>query len=197
MSRALLLPVCVGCIGVAVLTLTGCGDRSERAYYRSRYVPEHIDETYSPAKRAMWTGDSEVYELPASPPALAGDFTPRAECELPGPQFKSQTMVGLNSTVDGKSTLDGTAIGGMDKRPVPLGALDPLPGQRTGGQAGVYPVGVYTTNIPYQPAGDWDTRPRATRGEDIDVHQPVIVGGQRKIEKDDYCIDPSTPPALK
>lgn len=190
MSRLLLLVS-----AVAALALSGCGDRSERAYYRSRYVPENIEDTYSTVKRAQWRGDSEVYELPATPPALDGVHYERVNCDLPGPKFKAQTVAGIGGEVVGTSRPEGTLVGAMDTRPVPVGALDPLPGYAVGGQSHIPPKGVYDTTYPVQDPSGFDRRPRVIAGEGIDSRQGDTAGAMRPMEKTDYCLPSETPSA--
>lgn len=177
------------------LALTGCGDRSERAYYRSRYIPENVEDTYSPVKRGMWRGDPEVYELPSQPPALDGVHYERVNCDLPGPRFKAQTMAALGDEAPASSAPEVTIAGAMDSRPVPLGALDPLPGYRAGGQRGPEPMGVYKTTLPVQDAGGFDSRPRIYPGEGVYTRQGDIAGTQRPMEKTDYCMPDEVPKA--
>lgn len=192
MMRTLPLLILAGC---AVAVLAGCGsDRGERAYYRSRYVPERVDESYTGIQRAQWRGDAEVFELPSQPPALNGEHYTRINCEKPGPQFKSQPIVAYSDEVRGNTRLDVAHIGGMDTRPVPVGALDPLPGYRTHGMHDGAPRGVYDTTQPVQTLGDWDRRPRVIPGEGVDSRADVPMGAQRDMAKDDYCLSDALPP---
>lgn len=184
MRRALLL-----CSGLAILA--GCGDTSERAYYRSRYVPTSSETAYSAAERSKWKGDLTVYELPAAPPDLDGEALARGECERPGPKMKPQPVVGLHGEVAGTQYVALQEAGGMDKRPVPVGALGPLPGYVAGIQRGPDVGGIEPPNF-YTKAGDWDSRP-PTSG--INVRTPPVVGVMRDQDKTDYCLPTETPKA--
>jgi len=196
MSRPLLniFPWTV-CAAGAALILAGCGaDRGERAYYRSRYVPENVDGTYTGIQRAQWKGDKEVFELPAAPPALDGEHYARVNCDKPGPQFKGQSMVGLGDEVRGNSRIELADLGGMDTRPVPVGALDPLPGYAIGGMHDGAPRGVYNTTMPKQDIADMDRRPRVIAGSGTDVREPPVDAVIRDMDKDDYCLPEAVPP---
>jgi hypothetical protein len=82
----------LGLAGLAALTLAGCGNNT--IYYQTRYVPTSSDEAFSPASQLAWSGDREVYELPAEPPAVDED-RPRIDCKQPAEVFKGQQIVGL------------------------------------------------------------------------------------------------------
>lgn len=193
MTRTLPLLLIAVC---ALAVLAGCGsDRGERAYYRSRYVPERVDESYTGIQRAQWRGDPEVFELPSRPPALDGEHYARVNCDKPGPQFKPQPIVAYAGEVRGNTRLDIAIIGGQDTRPVPVGALEALPGYAVGGSMhDGAPRGVYDTTMPLQESGGWDRRPRAIAGEGTAVRADVPVGVQRAMAKDDYCLTDELPP---
>lgn len=75
----------------AVLSLTGCGD----LYYQTRYIPVSADAAYSVAERSTWSGDREVYELPANPPAIGAEHRERRPCLPPEQRFKPTAMLGI------------------------------------------------------------------------------------------------------
>lgn len=196
MSRPLLNCIAwSACVAGTALILSGCAeDRGERAYYRTRYVPENIDGTYTGIQRAQWKGDKEVFELPAAPPALDGEHYARVNCEKPGPRFKGQAMVGLGDEVRGDSRIELAAIGAMDTRPVPVGALDPLPGYAIGGMHDGAPHGIYDTTMPKQDIAVMDSRPRVIAGSGTDVREPPVDAYIRDMAKDDYCLPEEVTP---
>ena len=175
------------CAGLMVIA--GCGNPSERAYYQTRYVPTSSEVAYSSSERAKWKGDLSVYELPAAPPDLDNEALPRNECAKPGPQFKAQQVVGLHDDHDGTDIADIQDPGGWDKRPVPVGALRPLPGYEPGIQRGPDVGGIPQPNW-YTKTGDWDKRPVIT-GITEKPAQPA--GVMRAQEKTDYCLPVETP----
>jgi len=85
----------LGLTALAMLMMTGCGDST--VYYQTRYVPTSSDEAFSPASQLGWSGDREVYELPAEPPAVDED-RPRIDCKQPAEVFKGPTIVGLTDS---------------------------------------------------------------------------------------------------
>ncbi len=86
--RILILPVAALALGVLG---TGCAEREQ---VKSRYVTTAVEDVFSPIDRAGWTGDRQVYEIPAAPPAVA-DLHRARTCKTPGQQFKSPTMFNL------------------------------------------------------------------------------------------------------
>lgn len=184
MRRAILL-----CAGLMVIA--GCGDPSQRAYYSTRYVPTSSESSYSASERAKWQGDLSTYELPAAPPDLDGEALARSECERPGPQFKSQRVVGVHGEAPASGQANYQEPGGWDKRPVPLGALGPLPGYTAGIQRGPDVAGISQPNW-HTKAGTWDTRPVI---ETPDTRPPQAAGVMRDREKTDYCLPAETPTA--
>jgi hypothetical protein len=88
------------------LALAGCGDE----YYQTRYIPVSSESTYSAYEQAGWSGDREVYELPANPPAYGEMHRPRKDCLQPGQQFKPQTMAGITDEQHHDEIADVTPI---------------------------------------------------------------------------------------
>ncbi len=86
--RPFVLPISVLTLGVLC---TGCAEREQ---VKSRYVTTSVEDVFSPIDRVGWTGDRQVYELPAAPPAVA-DLHRARTCKKPGQQFKSPTMFNL------------------------------------------------------------------------------------------------------
>jgi hypothetical protein len=99
-----------------ILGLTGCGD----IYYQTRYIPLSAESVYTGTEQAFWTGDREVYELPANPPAIDDLHRERVDCKRPGQSFKPQRIVG---TYDPDQRYAGpgenTVVGGLDLGPTP------------------------------------------------------------------------------
>jgi hypothetical protein len=170
--------------------LTGCGDSSSRAYYRTRHIPSDVESTYRSVERQQWQGDPDVYELPATAPALEEEHYVRRNCETPGPKFKPQQIVGTHDEVRGSADPTVQVAGGWDPRPVPLGPVGPEKAYPVGGQAGAPPSGLrqYSQG---QPASGWDGRPVPKRGANAIEATPV--GGMRDMAKDDYCLPPAVP----
>jgi hypothetical protein len=184
MRRALLC--CIGLVCIA-----GCGDPAARAYYQTRYVPTSSETVFSATERAKWRGDLSVYELPAAPPDLDGEALARNECAKPGPKFKAAPVVGLHGETPASGQADLQVPSGMDKRPVPVGALGPLPGYAIAAQRGPDVAGLPQHNL-MTTVGDWDTR-QPTPG--INVRAPQPMGLMRPADKADYCLPPETPAA--
>ncbi len=138
-SLLLLLPL--------VLTLGGCGD----AYYQTRYIPASADAAYTVSERATWTGDRQVYELPAHPPAVDLD-RPRQDCLEPDQMFKPQPMLAIDETVHSREVADIQPMAGMadevarGPKPLPhyrLYAWNDDPGEGAKEHIGIRPVAAY------------------------------------------------------
>ena len=148
------LPV-AGSLLMLGLVLGGCADN---AYYQARSMPTSSEESFGFGERLFWRGDSEVYELPARPPARERNedeaHRSRADCLPPGQHFLPTTIASIDDPKT--SNIQGHAvgpIGGYDDRPrIPtdrtprqattlvgweetqeVGAREPLPQQRIGG----------------------------------------------------------------
>ena len=174
----------------AVFLLAGCGNSSERAYYQLRHIPTDLESTYQSVQRQQWQGDSTVYELPASPPALEDEHYARRNCLPPGPRFKAQQIVGTHDEVRGSSDPTSQIAGGWDQRPVPLGPVGREKGYPVGRMGEAPPAGLRQSST-WQPVGDWDRRPLAHRGSN--QIPATKVGAMRDMAKDDYCLPPETP----
>ncbi len=90
-----------------VATLSGCGD----IYYQTRYVAPSTDSLYSATERASWSGDLQVYELPAKPPAV-DDGRERKPCLQPDQMFKVPPMLGIQDHEHVVEYADLTRISG-------------------------------------------------------------------------------------
>mgnify|MGYP000035225798 CR=1 FL=1 len=184
MRRAILL-------GAGLMVIAGCGNPEERAYYQTRYVPTSADTAFSSAQRASWKGDRSVYELPAAVPDLDQEALPLTGCERPGPRFRPQPVVGLHGEALASGAATFQEAGGWDTRPIPLGALSPLPGYPAGVQRGPDVAGIVQPHAS-TPAGTWDSRP-PIHGTALRPVEPI--GAMREQEKTDYCMPPEAPTA--
>lgn len=185
MRRAYSLPALA-----VVILLAGCGDSGARAYYRSRYIPTDVEASYRSVERQQWSGDPDVYELPAAVPALDGEHYARRECAVPGPRFKPQPIVGTHDEVRGSSDPTLQDVGGWDPRPVPLGPIGPDTRYRISAQSDAPPSGLPQRAFG-QPASGWDRRPAPKRGPNQIDANPIV--GMRDPAKDDYCLPPAIP----
>ncbi len=184
------------CVAIlAAAALTGCASQNERLYYQTRYLPtEGGDAIYSAHERSRWIGDTEIYELPASPPGL-DEHIARNDCRTPGVRFKPQTIAGWRDGGDdqpGAGAID--EIGDYDSRPRVVSPLGPdyrLPIAAQGDED----HGPGLVDRPGYPIGDWDGRPRSTTGAGMDTLRGDKHGAYKPQEKWDYCLDPvvSTP----
>lgn len=134
------------CLLAIAPLLASCGD----AYYQTRYVPVSVEDTYSVAARATWTGDREVYEIPAAPPAIDTE-RPRRPCLPPEQRFKPDPMLGLQESTHVHEVADVQPLAAMgDVTPHGLPALKAppiyawMPAEGTGAHEPHYdhPVGV-------------------------------------------------------
>jgi hypothetical protein len=106
------------------LALGGC---SESLYYDTRYVPTDIESTYSVSARIGWSGDREVYELPAAAPDIENEQKARVRCTYPYQKFKPQTIAGMGlDEVHSSTDIGEVAYGGYDDRIHPTGPTVPL-----------------------------------------------------------------------
>lgn len=175
----------------AGLLAAGCGSNSQRAYYRARSLPQDVDASYGSIERARWKGDPTVYELPGPPPSLGEEHLERRYCRLPGPQFKPQTIVGMHEGTAGAGGAEQVTVGGQDtlgrhrgpdtRTPEPVGLLRNDPGPGVGFDA------------QWQQVAGPDRRPVPKAS--ADVHPGTPIGGQRDMEKTDYCLPDALPPA--
>lgn len=157
-------------LALASLGVVGCGD----LYYQTRYIPVSSESTYSTAEQATWSGDREVYELPAAPPAIDGLHRERIECAKPGQRFKPQAMVGVGGEERHHRAGEPRAVAGVED----LSPGNPLP------PAKGYPVAAWgdpdpkgaRERIGQVPVGGKDTGPFPYNGESPNPVRPV--GGQ-------------------
>jgi hypothetical protein len=106
------------------LALGGC---SESVYYDTRYVPTDVESSYSLSARMGWSGDREVYELPAAAPDIDNEQKPRVRCTYPYQKFKPQTIAGMGrDEVHSTADIGEVAYGGYDDRIHPTGPTVPL-----------------------------------------------------------------------
>lgn len=158
MRRMLLLLTLVP----ALALMSGCGESG--LYYQTRYIPTSIDSAFA-IESATWFGDSQVLELPASPPALDGEHRARADCARPYQKFKPIAVVGIGDeqirSLGGGSTQE---IAATDVRIHPVGYTSAMRNQPSSGYQNLpYAKGV--TNPALGPeVGDTDHRPRSVTG---------------------------------
>ncbi len=104
--------------------LGGC---SESLYYETRYIPTDIDSSYSVASQATWSGDREVYELPAAPPDLESEQAARVRCTYPYQKFKPTPIVAIHpDDVHSSTDIGQVQYGSTDTRVHPSGPTVPL-----------------------------------------------------------------------
>ena len=156
---------------VAFLALPLLSSCANSVYYQTRYVPTSSEGAFSLGDRLFWTEESEVYELPANPPALASndddEHRSRVDCKPPGQPFKAnQIGSGGLSEIRGKSSVSSYQLAvlsedpGLPRAPGP-GKPTPISGWHdemlTGARepAGLIPIAAY------------DDRPRSTPGSGI------------------------------
>jgi len=121
-SAPLRLPLLA--LGVLALALGGC---AESLYYDTRYVPTNIESSYSLTSQLAWSGDREVYELPAAAPDIDNEQKARVRCTYPYQKFKPQTIAGMgNDEVHSSTDIGEVAYGGYDVRIHPTGPTVPL-----------------------------------------------------------------------
>jgi hypothetical protein len=97
------------------LLLAGCGDM----YYQTRYIPVSAESVYSPSEQLTWTGDKQVYELPANPPALDELHRTRIDCKPPGQAFKPIAVVGIKDSERHREVGQPALVGGINSDPEP------------------------------------------------------------------------------
>lgn len=111
-------------LALPALLLAGC---SESLYYDTRYVPTDIESTYSVSAQIGWSGDKQVYELPAAAPDIDGEHAERRRCAYPYQKLKPQTIAGMGADqVHSSTDIGGVAYGGFDDRIHPTGPTVPL-----------------------------------------------------------------------
>lgn len=158
MRRLLILTALVPALSL----MTGCGESG--LYYQTRYIPTSIDSAFA-IEGATWGGDSQVIELPASPPDLEGEHRARADCVYPYQKFKPVAVVGVHAA-EVKSLGGGSAqeVAATDTRVHPIGPSVALKGSPYAAYQNLpYAKGV--TNPAMGPAvADTDHRPRSVTG---------------------------------
>jgi hypothetical protein len=120
-------PILLPALAVA---LCGCGNMA----YQTRYIPVSAESVYSPAEQMTWSGDKEVYELPANPPAIDEAHRARVDCRTPGQKFKPVAVAGIEDRQKNKELADPSLIARLND--------DPEPGSPFGPQKD-YPVAAY------------------------------------------------------
>lgn len=161
-------------LSALLLGLAGCGDM----YYQTRYIPVSSEDAFSMHERVTWSGDKEVYELPANPPAIDTLHRERVDCKTPGQKFKGQAMLGIYQPAMHGETGEIVAVGGLDKGPHPG---NPFPPQKD------YPVGVQGDAIDRGarepigliPVGGADRGPYPFRGSGTDTIGSDAMGAYR------------------
>lgn len=166
-------------VAAATLALSGCADS---VYYQTRYAPTSSEEAYSASERMFWHEDTEVYALPANPPALVtgttdgdDDHRARRDCKPPGQQFKPfQVATGNGEDSHHHSVIPTLQVATMGE--------DPAHGPRTGPASSL--VGWHDETVPgahdyrEQPrVAGYEDRPKSVRGEGIDRRTPDPVAG--------------------
>ncbi len=178
------------------LALGGC---SESLYYDTRYVPTDIESTYSVSSQLSWSGDREVYELPAAAPDIDGEQKARVRCTYPYQKLKPQTIAGMGlDQVHSSTDIGEVAYGGYDDRIHPTGPTVPLhqsPYFATDsrpGQPGIPPA------LGNPKVGMYDDRPRSNTS--IITIEPVPTSDWNRNYNPYCCGDapraPSAAPAL-
>jgi hypothetical protein len=173
--------------------LGGC---SESLYYETRYIPTDIESTYSVSARASWSGDREVYELPAAPPDLASEAAPRQRCAYPYQKFKPVPIVSVHpDDVHSSTDIGQVQYGSTDTRVHPSGPTVPLhepPNFATDsrpGEEGIPPA------LMNPKIGMTDVRPHSTTGKETSAVPPVPYTGWNE-NFNPYCcgnVAPTTP----
>lgn len=113
------------------LVLSGCGDA---LYYQTRASPEGGSD-FSLTAWLFNHEDSEVYELPARPPAVSTEqddaHLVRSECHPPGQKFKSPSMMSQDDGVPVASgTVERTTLYKIEDQPVAPAStmrVEPIP----------------------------------------------------------------------
>lgn len=158
MPRLLILLILVPVLAL----MSACGESG--LYYQTRYIPTSIDSAYA-IDSATWFGDSQVLELPASPPDIDGEHRARADCVRPYQKFKPVAVVGVHAE-EVRSLSGGSIqeIGAEDNRIHPVGSAVAMKGAPYAAYKNLpYAKGV--TNPAMGPAvGDSDHRPRSVTG---------------------------------
>jgi hypothetical protein len=159
----------------ALALLGGC---SESLYYETRYIPTDIESTYTVSARIGWSGDHEVYELPAAPPDIENDQAARVRCAYPYQKFKPYPIVAVHAEdVHSSTDIGQIAYGSTDTRIHPTGPTVPLhepPNYATDsrpGEPGIPPA------LMNPKIGMTDVRPRSTTGAGTDAIPPVPYTG--------------------
>lgn len=177
----------------ALALLGGC---SESLYYETRYIPTDIESTYTVSARASWSGDREVYELPAAPPDLDSEQGPRKRCAYPYQKFKPLPIVAVHpDEVHSSTDIGQVQYGSTDTRIHPTGPTKLLhepPSYATDsrpGEPGIPPA------LMNPKIGMTDTRPHSTTGVGTNEIPPVPYTGWNE-NFNPYCcgnIAPTTP----
>ncbi len=167
---------------LCLVALGGCGD----IYYQTRYIPQSAESVYSGTEQAFWTGDREVYELPANPPAIDELHRARVDCKRPGQSFKSQTMVGLT---DPDRRYDGTGdailVGALDGGPAPAHGPLTIPKTAVSAMGDDYGSGA-RPGIGAIPVAASDHDPVPFRGSGTNLAPKRVVAAYRD-DQTDWC----------
>ncbi len=171
----------------AVMTSFVLGGCANNAYFQTRYLPTSSEETYSSSQRLFWSEDTQVYDLPSKPPALASevgaddDHRARIDCAKPGPEWKADRVATGNGTaIQGRSQVDGLPLVGIHEE---RGGV-PLPPERlapTGAWHDERVLGARDTRA-HEPISGYDQRPLPVPGEGINRNNHGLVAGMRDDE---------------
>jgi hypothetical protein len=143
------------------LLLAGCGDS---LYYQTRASPEGGSD-FGFTSWLFQSEASEVYELPARPPAVSNEIEDmhleRQECRRPGQPFKDRPLAGVYDEANGSlSTNAIQPIAKLDDQPLTSGSTTPPVSQPIAGWRDPVQTGARepqeVTRI-----GGYDTRPRS------------------------------------
>jgi hypothetical protein len=172
----------------ALVLLGGCG--GDRLYYQTRYIPTSSEQVYSITEQATWSGDHEVYELPAPPPDLNGEHRPRVNCAAPGPKFKVTAQVGLSDEADHSYfTPDHIPAGAYDERIQLTGPTTAMHGPRTA----AYDNDPYAPGLPAKvdngPVGCYDGRPQSITGAGTNTIPSNTANCTFHDQGNPYCFD--------
>ena len=168
----------------ALMTSFVLGGCANNAYYQTRYMPTSSEETYSASQRLFWREDSQVYDLPSNPPALASeagaddDHRVRADCAMPGPEWKTDRLAaGNGAAIQGRSQVDGVPLVSIHEERVGV-PLSPERLAPTGGWHDERILGARDTRV-HEPISGYDQRPIPVPGEGINRQSYGLVAGMR------------------
>ncbi|MEK7413119.1 MAG: hypothetical protein AAB263_07365 [Planctomycetota bacterium] len=96
-------------LAIAVILCSGCDPAVQ-----ARSQPTSVEEVFGVFSRIS-NIESEVYELPAAPPDLAGEARAKRPCRPPGQLMKPTSMAAFQDTYTHERRGDSTAMGAWDE----------------------------------------------------------------------------------